>query len=340
MNFKRLVSYLPVVATLFLAKVGATPPEGYLRFIEVRFAYEPYEGENPIYMFGESLQAGVANIERMFLLSSSALYTLSNAEEGLPNLNLWYIIELKDSVDDESSFLSQVLEQENVAVAIFMPDISPPTAIRRRHLDDTPTPDYEPQQQYLDAAPVGIDARYIWTIPGGEGDGVTVYDVERVWTQDHEDLFAAAGATPLVRPGWVGWEGRTYSPLKSDEKHGAAVIGVIIGSANAFGVTGIVPNANIGLVEEWARPSPTSRKQYVVPDGITLAVNDGSPGDIILLEIQVTVCGDLPRGPAGKFRICPLDIYKLHLQVLLYTADCSSLFSIFSTSFRMGPSCF
>jgi serine protease len=41
---------------------------------------------------------------------------------------------------------------------------------------------------YINAAPVGIDARYAWGFPGGDGKGVNVVDMEQGWDLNHEDL--------------------------------------------------------------------------------------------------------------------------------------------------------
>jgi len=38
--------------------------------------------------------------------------------------------------------------------------------------------------------PLGVDAKYAWTIPGGDGAGQNVIDLERGWTFEHEDLIA------------------------------------------------------------------------------------------------------------------------------------------------------
>ena len=45
-------------------------------------------------------------------------------------------------------------------------------------------------QTYLNVAPGGIDARYAWTFPGGDGQGQRLVDIERGWTFNHEDLLA------------------------------------------------------------------------------------------------------------------------------------------------------
>ena len=43
---------------------------------------------------------------------------------------------------------------------------------------------------YINPAPVGIDAKYAWGFPGGDGAGTNVVDIERGWDLDHEDLVS------------------------------------------------------------------------------------------------------------------------------------------------------
>src|SRR5438105_8542703 len=47
-------------------------------------------------------------------------------------------------------------------------------------------------QGYLDAAPLGLDARYAWTLPGGRGENVRICDIEYSWNLTHNDLLDAA----------------------------------------------------------------------------------------------------------------------------------------------------
>jgi hypothetical protein len=48
-----------------------------------------------------------------------------------------------------------------------------------------PTPDGESDLLYLDPAPIGIDAEYAWTRPGGSGLNVVVTDIEYAWRTSH-----------------------------------------------------------------------------------------------------------------------------------------------------------
>ncbi|MBN9678808.1 S8 family peptidase [Salipiger bermudensis] len=126
------------------------------------------------------------------------------------------------------------------------------------------TPDFEFQQGYLDPAPGGIDARYGWTVPGGTGAGVRIIDVEQGITPDHEDL------PPLVAE--IG----PLNPQSSN--HGSAVMGVLVGAENGYGVTGIAHGAEAGFVSHFG---PATMAQAVLV--ATLLVEDG---DIIVIEIQ------------------------------------------------------
>ena len=105
--------------------------------------------------------------------------------------------------------------------------------------------------------------------------------MEREWTQNHEDLAAAAGVTPLVGPGLTGFI--------TNPDHGTAVLGELVGTDNPFGVTGISPAADVGLAEEYVLDAGVLKR--AIADAILLAVSDGSAGDVILLEAQTIVCG-------------------------------------------------
>ncbi len=128
------------------------------------------------------------------------------------------------------------------------------------------TPDFTPRQGYLDAAPGGIDARYAWTRSGGRGAGIRVIDCEWGWRFTHEDLTANQG-------GVVAGAATTSLDFVN---HGTAVLGEISGDRNAYGVTGITPDAVISA-SAFSVPSATA---------IRSAADRLGAGDIILLEIH------------------------------------------------------
>lgn len=130
------------------------------------------------------------------------------------------------------------------------------------------TPDFTSRQGYLGAAPVGIDALYAWTIPGGKGSGVRIIDCEWSWNFAHEDLAIHCGGVV------VG------ASDGGDTDHGTAVIGIVIGNSNGFGITGVAPDAVLSTAcfgsDSSDLPSSTV---------ITQAADLLSAGDILLLEI-------------------------------------------------------
>jgi hypothetical protein len=131
------------------------------------------------------------------------------------------------------------------------------------------TPDFTPRQGYLGSAPSGVDALYAWGIRGGTGTGVRIIDCEWAWNFTHEDLVTHCDGAV------VG------TPSSSDDDHGTAVVGTIIGNANGFGITGIAPDATVSTAcfsEDSSSPS-TSKI-------ILAAANKLSAGDILLLEIH------------------------------------------------------
>lgn len=138
----------------------------------------------------------------------------------------------------------------------------PPLSVRD---GDEPTPDFTARQGYLDEAPAGVDARYAWQLPGGRGAGVHIVDIEGGWDFEHEDLKVNKG-------GVIG--GRPY-PERYWRDHGTAVLGVIAGDANTFGVTGICSDAKASAISHRGRGSAPA---------IYDAVEALEAGDIVLIE--------------------------------------------------------
>lgn len=197
-------------------------------------------------------------------------------------------------------------------------------------LTQIPTPDLSANQTYLDAAPVGIDARYVWTIPGGRGDGVKLIDVEYDWVTDHEDFAPAASSFWGGRPAcaYDGVDMRTGRGSGGSE-HGTAVMGILNAPHNGFGVSGIVPNIRHGL-SSVCRPfdfifpfifslftgeSVAGRSHSTVTaTAINLASDSLERGDILLIE-QHTVGPSSGvscpwRGDCGQWEYVPIEYYQ------------------------------
>jgi hypothetical protein len=134
-----------------------------------------------------------------------------------------------------------------------------------------------PYQGYLDPAPVGIDAEFAWTIPGGDGAKQRLVDLEQGWTLDHEDL-SAHGASLLYG-----------SLLDASRPHGTAVLGEICAVDNGLGCIGITPN--VSSVEVVSHSGSLSN----VSSAIQYAIAQMDFGDVLLLEVQT----DLSTPPTG-----------------------------------------
>jgi hypothetical protein len=185
-------------------------------------------------------------------------------------------------VDAPDDRLDDLLEQLQSSPAVASAYIKPPAELPARvdvmerlndmapNVTDAPpaTPDFTPQQGYLDAAPGGIAARWAWTQPGGRGDGVRIVDCEWGWRFTHEDLNQNQGG--------VIAGAADPTPDSNATNHGTAVLGEISGDVNSIGITGISPNAVISA----------SAFSVASPTAIRSAADRLGQGDIILLEIH------------------------------------------------------
>ncbi|MFC4306694.1 S8 family serine peptidase [Cohnella boryungensis] len=131
-------------------------------------------------------------------------------------------------------------------------------------------PDNDPRfslQSYAQAAPLGINAPYAWQFEGGDGKGTKWADVEWDWALNHEDL---ADHRIQLLPGGIN---------DGEGSHGTAVLGVVSAVDNAIG--------NIGLANK-ATPIVSSLvRSGGAAEAILAATQVLSPGDVILLEIQI-----------------------------------------------------
>jgi hypothetical protein len=219
-----------------------------------------------------------ATEERAQALSLEA--ALHAPEVGVPELSVYYSVDApEDTLEDLAAGLA---EAEAIEAAYVKPPAWPAeaedgddegaaaelnTMLPAEELPPAVTPDFTPRQGYLDVAPGGIDARFAWTQPGGEGGGVRIIDIEGAWRFTHEDLLQNQG----------GVIGGTQSTDIGWRNHGTAVVGEFGGDRNAFGVTGICPAANVRAISIFGLGSGPA---------IVQAANALSAGDIILIELH------------------------------------------------------
>ena len=178
---------------------------------------------------------------------------------------------VRGQVGDLAALADRLRRDDTVAAAYVKPAAEPPLAPLAHNTvaPDAPavTPDFRTRQGYLDAAPAGIDAAWAHTRPGGLGTGVRVIDVEGAWRFTHEDLRQNQG----------GVIGGTSSAELGWRNHGTAVAGEISGDLNAYGVTGIAPEAHIRAISIFGLGSAAA---------IRSAADALDPGDVLLIELH------------------------------------------------------
>ena len=125
----------------------------------------------------------------------------------------------------------------------------------------------QPNQGYLDPAPVGIDAEFAWTQAGGDGKGQDFIDLELGWTFNHEDLKARK---PALVHGVLVDESRP---------HGTAVLGEVCAVDNTVGCVGIAPKVGSVKVVSYEGSS--------IANAIVAARSDLPFGGVLLLEAQL-----------------------------------------------------
>ncbi len=216
----------------------------------------------------------------------------------LPNLNRYGVIDpgtqnrekllqlLEQILQDpnvETAFLEPVAVPASLGFDAFTGDYTGPEILAPR---GPRTPNYQSQQGYLGAPPVGVNALAVDGIPGARGGDMQMLDIEGAWLWDHEDLpvpFYTAGG---------------QYPDQSWRDHGTAVLGEIRGSDNGFGVRGITPECEVGGVSIAALSVATA----LYTASLALDV-----GDVILIELHAP--GPNSNG-TGQFGYVPMEYWQ------------------------------
>jgi serine protease len=194
--------------------------------------------------------------------------------QQLADLNLYYTFTVPPGVD-----VGELCDQLNSLPFVELATPAPKPAPLPIDIPP-PTPDLSGSQGYRDAPPVGIGALDPAFVPGGDGTGTTVVDVEYSWNLNHEDLELDASVN-------IDTAATLIDPF-NDTNHGTAVLGALAGGANGYGVTGIVPATTVLVA-----PAQTAEFGYNPARAISLATGVLGPGDAILIEQQAAVCGGM-----------------------------------------------
>jgi hypothetical protein len=195
------------------------------------------------------------------------------------NLLNYFVLRVPDRAPLQK-LIDELLSWDIVETAFVTPPISDPNV---NYLQNPLTTAGLPG--HMKPAPYGIDAECAWNTPGGDGAGIRVIDLEGGWMLDHEDLKDHQAVV-------LG----NGSIMPNSVPHGTNVLGVICAVDNDKGGVGIAPNvAAVNVVSH-------SGQMLNVPQAIVLASSNLGFGDVLVLEVQISV-DDPARDGTGSHPI-------------------------------------
>lgn len=204
------------------------------------------------------------------------------AERGIDLADLSLYVDVRTASPESAERLARSLERlDAVEFAYVRPAPLPPAAPLTpgaRKLSDPP-PDFGRFQYYLDRAPGGFGIRPVRDVPGGRGQGMRIVDIEYSWNLDHEDLPFDDVNRPFVKE--LGQD-----PFPEDKgSHGTAALGMLVGLDDDIGITGICPDAQIGVINP-VDDQKNYRLAQAIDKATDILTRDGARGDIIQVEQQ------------------------------------------------------
>jgi serine protease len=229
-----------------------------------------------------------AKLERLFRASEDKLAKLKTDGEKRtgnksPDLNLHFLVRLPKGADITA------VSGDLAALSIVRDAYAEPLPV------DPPTDSFVAKQGYRVAAPDGINVAAASGLPGATGNRVKIIDIENGWNTFHEDLASTrngfiANGTPAV----VG---------QSHIDHGTAVLGELVGTNNGFGVTGIVPDAGIGMINSYT----TRGNEF--GNAMILATQNLVAGDVVLIEQHYPGPRSVNNVGASQFGYLPVEYW-------------------------------
>jgi len=186
--------------------------------------------------------------------------------EELPDLNLWFFLDVHDYPN---------------AVSLLVPLYTNPVCeVVYLHPNPTnlPTGNLEGYQTYLHGSVSnGYDCYYAWSQPGGDGSSVRLIDIEYDWYYAHEDLLKSASD--------IIW-GVNQNLFGTSLDHGTMSVGVSAALNNSYGMKGMVYNVDLKMIA-----ALNASGSWLLHDAVSYAVSNTVPGDVILLEQQASAGG-------------------------------------------------
>jgi len=222
----------------------------------------------------------------------------------LPDLSVYYRVE---APDDQLEYWAYYLRNRSSEIesAFVKPAPELPVWLSESGImPDGDAPKLMKFQTYLSPGS-GIDAEYAWTLEGGNGEGVTIVDLELAWRFTHQDLQHRSGVLGM--------------PVKdlNSRNHGTAVMGMLKGIRNEYGITGICPAATVmPAVGDILPPSLGTAA------AIRSAADMVDDGDIILIEFHYP-------GPLSNYQVLgnafgyiPVEWWPDNLDAINYATKC------------------
>jgi hypothetical protein len=188
----------------------------------------------------------------------------------LHSLTAYWRIDMRQRRDKIDQLVDQLKSLPEVDSAYREYSVTDPAV-------DASNDQYAKDQDYLNAAPQGIGARWAWLQPNSDGAGVGFVDLERAWNLTHDDIVAHAVPLPLYGDNEQGINGVTGD-------HGTGVLGIVVGEDNDVGIVGIAPH--VQTVRVTSHYDAASNTELNVAPAIAAAALVMNAGDVLLLEVQ------------------------------------------------------
>jgi len=204
-------------------------------------------------------------------LTDKKIKTLSNTSKEKHSLKNIFKIE---TVLDNSE-TKQLITQLNKIKGVLYCYKTAQNPIPPPHDISPITSSFETNQTYIESDP-GVNVRYAWN-QGVNGTGINIKAIEYGVNLNHEDLDHQ---NISLAPNTTVNSGATLAYTE----HGTSVAGVVFSNYGTYGTSGLAHNANeYILYPEW-----TQENNYDRVLAVTNAIQDSSPGDIIIYEMQTS----------------------------------------------------
>ncbi|MEV2699426.1 hypothetical protein ABNC64_21545 [Paenibacillus larvae] len=184
----------------------------------------------------------------------------------------YYSVQISKDQGDPQSIVDRLKQSPLVETAYIEPDAIEDSVTEMEDPTLFAQPNRNPlfkKQGYLHPAPAGIDAQYAWGIPGGDGEGIMLVDMQlHGWLLDHEDLVDQQ----------IGLVAGSGNPIDTKTSHGTATLGKVVGCDNEVGIIGISPKAKAKVTSKYRANGKQSHA-----DAIASAAKEMNPGDVLVL---------------------------------------------------------